>query len=90
MPKGALKSVEKLQILDAQGRFVLPQWLRESANLKGEIVLNGAGDRLEIWNAEEYRKFEANRFDYGADRRSEIDRARQMMLEETEPGGWEV
>jgi MraZ protein len=75
---------------DAQGRFVLPQWLRESANLKGDIVLNGAGDRLEIWNAEEYRKFETNRFDYGSERREEIDRARKMMLAETEPGGWEV
>jgi len=75
---------------DAQGRFVLPQWLRESVNLKGDIVLNGAGDRLEIWNAEEYRKFEANRFDYGADRRAEMERAREMLRAELDSGDWGI
>ena len=73
---------------DSQGRFVLPQWLRESANLKAEIVLLGAGNRLEIWNLEEYKKYEQNPFDYAAERRAQINRARKMMRSEEE--GWEV
>jgi MraZ protein len=78
------KSVTDDLNCDAQGRFVLPQWLRETANLKGEIVLNGAGNRLEIWNAEEYRKYEADRSDYGSERRDDFEVARKAMLAEYE------
>lgn len=37
---------------DAQGRVVLPQGLREHAALERELVVIGAGDHAEIWNAE--------------------------------------
>jgi MraZ protein len=75
---------------DSQGRFVLPQWLRESAHLKGEIVLQGAGSRLEIWNAEEFKRYMANPFEYGAERRALINRAKAMMREENDLGGWDL
>lgn len=67
---------------DAQGRFVLPQWLRASTGLKGEIVLHGAGNRLELWDSEEFKKYEADPFQYGEERRKLIDQARTMMRED--------
>jgi len=36
--------------LDAQGRVVIPQILRESAEMAGEAVVSGRLDHLEIWN----------------------------------------
>jgi MraZ protein len=35
--------------LDRQGRFVLPQKLRDYAGIKAEVVLVGAGSRIELW-----------------------------------------
>lgn len=42
--------------LDAQGRTVLPQILRESADIVGEVVVSGRLDYLEIWNRERFEK----------------------------------
>ncbi len=36
---------------DSQGRIVLPQRLREYAGLQREVVVIGALDRIEIWDA---------------------------------------
>lgn len=36
--------------LDAQGRVVIPQILRESAEMAGDAVVSGRLDHLEIWN----------------------------------------
>ncbi len=36
--------------LDAQGRVVIPQILRESADMAGEAVVSGRLDHLEVWN----------------------------------------
>ena len=35
--------------MDKQGRFVLPDHLRKKAPLKGEVMLIGQGNRIEIW-----------------------------------------
>ncbi len=35
---------------DKQGRFLLPQQLREVAELDKRVVLMGMGERFEIWN----------------------------------------
>lgn len=35
---------------DGQGRFVVPEYLRQYAGLKKEIVLVGVHDRLELWD----------------------------------------
>lgn len=45
--------------LDAQGRLLIPQLLRESAAILGEVVVMGKLDHLEIWNSERL----ARRFD---------------------------
>lgn len=44
--------------VDAQGRLLVPQELREYAHLNEEIVLLGVGEKLEIWNATDWKKFQ--------------------------------
>ena len=44
-------SAERFE-LDKVGRFLIPEYLRLSAGLDGEVVLNGAGDYFEIWAPE--------------------------------------
>src|SRR3989344_4239659 len=34
---------------DGQGRFVLPEMLKEYAKINSEVVFAGLGDRVEIW-----------------------------------------
>ena len=36
--------------LDKQGRILIPQQLREAANLLGQTILSGRRECLEIWN----------------------------------------
>ena len=38
--------------LDAQGRILIPQNLREYAGITKELVTKGAMDKIEIWSAE--------------------------------------
>jgi len=40
--------------LDKQGRFVLPQTLRDYAGVEAEVVLVGAGSRIELWSPERW------------------------------------
>ncbi len=40
--------------LDKQGRILLPQALREFAELDKDVVLVGVGSRIEIWSKERY------------------------------------
>ena len=44
---------------DKQGRFLIPQLLREYANLKDDVTFLGQGDHAEIWNAADYAAKEA-------------------------------
>ena len=43
---------------DSQGRILIPQQLRESAELLRETVLIGVGERIEFWNPEILRRYE--------------------------------
>lgn len=40
--------------LDKQGRLVMPQILRETADISGEVVVSGRLDHLEVWNRERF------------------------------------
>ena len=40
--------------LDSQGRVVVPQILRDSADVTGEVVVCGRLDHLEVWNHERF------------------------------------
>jgi MraZ protein len=42
--------------LDAQGRLLLPQTLRESAKMTGEVVVLGSINYLKVWNAADFRR----------------------------------
>ncbi len=46
--------------IDKQGRLLIPQSLRDYANLQKDIILVGSGKKIEIWNKErwdeEFRK----------------------------------
>jgi MraZ protein len=44
---------------DAQGRIFLPQRLREFAGLTKDLVINGAVDRAEIWDASRWHDLRA-------------------------------
>ena len=46
--------------LDSAGRLLLPKPMLQYASLDKEIVVVGMGNRMEIWNPEEYEKFLIN------------------------------
>ena len=43
--------------MDSQGRILIPQSLREHANLTKDIVSIGVSNRIEIWDAQSWRDF---------------------------------
>lgn len=43
--------------LDKQGRMVIPNYLKEHANIDKELVIIGVSTRIEIWSKEEWNKF---------------------------------
>lgn len=43
--------------LDDQGRFVIPENLRNFAGIKDELVFVGAGDHFEIWDKDEWLSY---------------------------------
>lgn len=36
--------------IDRQGRMAIPTYLRQFATLEGDVLVNGAIDRVELWN----------------------------------------
>ncbi len=42
--------------LDKQGRFLIPNNLRNAGNLEKEVIIIGVGTRLEIWNKSTWEK----------------------------------
>ena len=45
--------------LDAQGRVVLPNYLKEYAGLDKKVVLAGLYNRLEVWDSAKWEEFKA-------------------------------
>lgn len=41
--------------LDGQGRFVLPNFLKNYAELTSDLIIVGVGDHFEIWNNDEWQ-----------------------------------
>ncbi len=42
--------------IDRQGRVLIPQSLRDYANLQKDVVLVGSGKKIEIWNKERWQE----------------------------------
>lgn len=45
---------------DAQGRVLIPDYLKEYANLDKNVVVAGLFNRLEIWDEQEWDKYKKN------------------------------
>ena len=43
--------------LDNQGRILIPDYLRQYAGLKKEVIVAGLYNRMEIWDAETWSKY---------------------------------
>ena len=52
--------------VDAAGRVLLPEYLKEFAGLKNRVVLAGVSDRVEIWNEKTWDEYK-RRIEKGAD-----------------------
>ena len=55
------------QALDRQGRIQVPPKLREYAGLDKEVVVIGAGDRIEVWDAVAFDEIISQADDYYSD-----------------------
>ncbi len=65
--------------LDAANRILIPANLLKEANLKKEVVIIGAGSKMELWDKQAYEKFKAESdavFEEVADRMNPFDDGR--------------
>jgi MraZ protein len=46
-------------IPDKQGRFIVPQYLKDYASIKRDTVLIGVSNRIEIWDKKTWEQFYA-------------------------------
>ena len=44
-------------IPDGQGRFIVPQYLKEFASISKEVVIIGVSNRIEIWDSPTWKNF---------------------------------
>ncbi len=45
---------------DKQGRILLPQYLKDFADIKRDVIIVGVSNRIEIWARDKWRDFCAN------------------------------
>ena len=45
---------------DKQGRFIIPQFLKDYANIKRETIVIGVSNRIEIWDKTSWSEFHKN------------------------------
>lgn len=64
---------------DAQGRFLVPQRMREAAELKDKVVLIGCGNRMEIWAKHRHDEYSKNPEGYALEASDRVERAYQRM-----------
>ena len=60
---------------DAQGRILIPHYLKEFAQVKRDVVIVGVSNRIEIWSKEKWESF------YGNSRQSFEEIAEKLMEE---------
>jgi MraZ protein len=52
--------------VDGAGRILVPDYLKEFADLRSKVVLAGVSDRIEIWNEKVWEEYK-RRIEKGAD-----------------------
>jgi len=62
-------------IFDSQGRILLPQYLKDFAQIKREVVIVGVSNRIEIWAKDKWVEF------YGNSQQSFEEIAEKLMEE---------
>jgi len=45
---------------DRQGRILIPEYLKEFANIKRDVTIVGVSNRIEIWSKESWQEFYKN------------------------------
>jgi len=45
---------------DRQGRILLPQYLKDFADIKKDVVIVGVSNRIEIWSKDKWQEFYGN------------------------------
>jgi len=58
---------------DRQGRILLPQYLKDFAEIKKDVVIVGVSNRIEIWSKDKWQEF------YGGSRQSFEEIAEKLM-----------
>lgn len=58
---------------DRQGRILLPQYLKDFAEIKREVIVVGVSNRIEIWAKNKWEEF------YGSSRQSFEEIAEKLM-----------
>ena len=58
---------------DRQGRILLPQYLKDFAEIKKDVVIVGVSNRIEIWAKDRWQEF------YGSSRQSFEEIAEKLM-----------
>jgi MraZ protein len=43
--------------IDAVGRMLIPEYLREFAKLEDKVIVTGVHNRIELWNAERWTEY---------------------------------
>ena len=60
-------------IADRQGRILIPQYLKDFAEIKKDVVIVGVSNRIEIWAKDKWQEF------YGSSRQSFEEIAEKLM-----------
>ncbi len=56
--------------VDSAGRILMPDFLKDFADLRSRVVLAGVSDRIEIWNEKTWEEYK-RRIEKGADQMAE-------------------
>ncbi len=60
-------------VSDKQGRILIPQYLKDFAQIKRDVVIVGVSNRIEIWAKDKWQEF------YGSSRQSFEEIAEKLM-----------
>ena len=62
-------------VCDKQGRILVPDYLKQFAGIKIDVVIIGVSDRIEIWSKEKWESF------YSANKGSFEDLAEKLIID---------